>query len=74
MARKSRIEPVRKFLEEARKDSEGLQAKAAHEQMYARAEMLKSFKDVLARAIELCGEEKPKEDKKENERNITNTE
>ena len=67
MARKSRIEPVREFLKEARKDSEKLQLKAASEQLYERAEMLKSFKDVIARALELCGEEKPKEDKKENE-------
>lgn len=63
MSRKSRIEPVRQFLKEARKDSERLELKAASEQLYERAEMLKSFKDVLVRALELCGEEKPKEDK-----------
>ena len=64
MARISRIKLVREFLEEARKDSEKLQLKAASEQLYERAEMLKSFKDVLFRAIELCGADKPKEVKK----------
>ncbi len=64
MARKSRIEPIRMFLQEARKDSEKLQLKAALEQLYERAEMLKSFKDVLIQAIELCGDEKLKEDQK----------
>lgn len=64
---KNRLDRVSKYLEEAREDSEKLQFKAADEQLYERAEMLKSFKDALIRAIKLCGEPKPKEDKKENE-------
>ena len=65
MARKSRIEPVRRFLEMARVQAKEDQDKLALNEDYERAAMVKSFKDVLARAIELCREEKPKEGRDE---------
>jgi len=66
MARKSRIEPVRKFLEEAYEMTKKEQDTAARTERFHDAEVYKAFKNVLLRAIELCGNEKPKEDKKEN--------
>ena len=61
MARKSRIEPVRKFLEEAKTMTAKEQDAAARTERFHDAEIYKAFKNVLLRALELCGEEKPKE-------------
>ena len=61
MARRSRIEPVRRFLMEAYTQAEQSQEKLARTEEFEKAAMVKSFKDVLFRAIELCGEEKSKE-------------
>ena len=66
MARKSKTEPVRRFLMEAYAQAEQSQEKLARTEEYEKAAMVKGFKDVLFRAIELCGEEKPKEDKIDN--------
>ena len=67
MARKSRIEPVRKFLEEASEMTKKEQDAAARTERFYDAEIYKAFKNILLRAIELCGNEKPKEVEKENE-------
>lgn len=61
MARKSRIEPVRKFLKEAMDMTVKELDTAARTERFHDAEVYKAFKNVLGRAIELCGEEKPKE-------------
>ena len=61
MARKSRIEPVKRFLMEAYTQAEQSQGKLARTEEYEKAAMVKSFKDVLVRALELCGEREIKE-------------
>lgn len=58
MSRKSKIEPVRKFLEEAYEMAKKEQDTAARTERFRDAEIYKAFKEVLARAIELCGAEK----------------
>ena len=63
MARVSKIIPVREFLIEAYTQAEQSQEKLARTEEYEKAAMVKSFKDVLFRAIELCGEDKLKEGK-----------
>ena len=63
MARRSRIEPVRKFLEEACEMTKKELDVAARTERFRDAEVYKAFKNLLLRAIELCGEEKPKEGK-----------
>ena len=56
MSRKSRIEPVRKFLEEACEMTQKELDVAARTERFHDAEVYKAFKNVLLRAIELCGE------------------
>lgn len=58
MARKSRIEPVREFLEEACEMTKKEQDAAARTERFHDAEIYKAFKEVLVRAIALCGEGK----------------
>ena len=58
MSRRSNIEPVRRFLEMAIVQAKGDQDKLALNEDFEGAAMIKSFKDVLARALELCGKEK----------------
>ena len=60
---KNRLESVRAFLNEASEMAKKEQDAAARTERFRDAETYKSFKDVLKRAIELCGEEKPKEGK-----------
>ena len=61
MARRSRLEPVRRFLEMAIVQAKGDQDKLALSEDFERVAMVKSFKDALVRALELCGEENFKE-------------
>ena len=61
MARTSRIESVRRFLEMVIVQAKGDQDKLALNEDFEGAAMVKSFKDVLVRALELCGKDKPKE-------------
>ena len=69
MARKSKIEPVREFLEEAKKQTYEKMHLACSNMHFTKAEIYNRFvEDVLSPAIELCGKEKPKEVKNENER------
>ena len=63
MSRKSKLEPVREFLEEAKTAAFKEEVKASQEKRYHFAAVYGSFVDVLERALELCGEEKPKEGK-----------
>ena len=56
MSRKSKLEPVRKFLEMAIVQAKRDQDKLALNEDFGGAAMIKSFKDVLERALELCGE------------------
>ena len=58
---KNRLDAVREYLEEAQSDMARLQQKAGAEELYEIAEMLRSVKEVLKRAIKLCGKDKPKE-------------
>lgn len=51
---KNKLESVKRFLEVAKSDAERLQFDAGAEQLYEKAAMLKSFKDVLQNAIKLC--------------------
>ena len=60
MARISRIESVRRFLGMAIVQAKGDQDKLSVNEDYEKAAMVKSFKDVLKRAIELCGEKEEK--------------
>ena len=61
MARKSKIEPVREFLEEAKKQTYEKMKVACSNMDFPRAEAYNRFsEDVLTPAIKLCGEEKPK--------------
>lgn len=53
MSRKSKIEPVRKYLIETLRRIIERQAEAD-----GKAEMLKGFREMLSEAIALCGEEK----------------
>lgn len=62
MARKRIIEPVRAFLEESYEMTKKEQDAAARTERFHDAEVYKAFKNVLGRAIELCGEEKIKEE------------
>ena len=64
MSRKSKLEPVREFLEEAKTAAFKEEVKASQEKRYHFAAVYGSFVDVLERALELCGEEKSKEGKK----------
>ena len=68
---KKRLESVRAFLNEASEMAKKEQDVAARTERFRDAEIYKSFKDFLKRAIELCGEEKPKEDKKMKEISLT---
>lgn len=63
MARISKVEPVRKFLDEARIAASKEQDNAAKMERFRDAEIYKSFKEVLIQALELCGCGKTKEDK-----------
>ncbi len=56
MARKSKIAPVREYLIIAVAAASKEQADAARTERYRDAETYKCFKDVLARALELCGD------------------
>lgn len=69
MARKSIIKPLREFLQEAVIAAQKEQEAAARTERFRDAETYKSFKEVLLRAIELCGEEKSKEAADENRTN-----
>lgn len=57
MARKSKIAPVREYLIIAVAAASKEQADSARTERYRDAETYKCFKDVLARALELCGTE-----------------
>ena len=62
-----KLESVREFLEGAKILVEREQDAAARTERFHDALIQKTFNEVLIRAIELCGEEKPKEVEKENE-------
>lgn len=65
MARKSKVGPVREYLiNEQGKIMVGI-ADAVRLEYFIQAEQLKEFRKILSVAIELCGEEKPKESKNE---------
>ncbi|MCR4293608.1 MAG: hypothetical protein NUV76_12115 [Candidatus Kuenenia sp.] len=59
MSRKSKIEPVRVFLEEAIEAARKEQDAAAKNEQFRDAETYKCFKEILIRALKLC-EEKQK--------------
>ena len=65
MARKSRIESVRRFLEEAKKNTLNQMYQTCANTDFLKAEVYNRFiVDILIPAIQLCGEEKLKEDQK----------
>lgn len=67
MARKSRTEPVRELLEEAKKKILEKMYLSINIKDFLGAEVYNRFiEDILTPAIKLCGEEKPKEDKLDN--------
>ena len=66
MARKSRIEPVREYLSTELKWNQILEESRARDKEYGKAGHYRSVCIMLEKAIELCGESKPKEVEKEN--------
>ena len=67
MSRKSRIESVRECLIDELKQYEYQEICAARDKDYVGAGHCNNICVMLKKVIELCREEKPKEDKKENE-------
>ena len=65
MARKSKIEPVREYLRSERDLIRTKIEEAIDSEDYIKAECLKGFRIILTVAIQMCENEKPKEDKKE---------
>lgn len=66
MARKIRIGPVREFLEKAKMQTYDKMKLAISDMHFTNAEIYNRFvEDVLDPALELCGEQKPREVKDE---------
>lgn len=65
MSRKCKVEPVRKYLNGERSKIIVEINDAVQSENFIQADQLKEFRQVLSVAIQLCGEEKTKEDKKE---------
>ncbi len=65
MARRSKIEPVRKYLRNERDLIRTKIDEACDVEDYTQAEYLKGFREILTNAIQLCEEGKPKEVKNE---------
>ena len=69
--RKSKIEPVREFLEEAKKQTYDKMKLACSNMDFPKAEVYNRFvEDVLTPAIKLCGEGKPREVKDERQEGV----
>lgn len=64
MTRKSKIEPVRKFLEEEITISQCILIGAIKDEDFVKAAWVKEFKAKLEKALSLCGEGKPKKENK----------